>query len=138
MDGGGVSLTLRKKFDPVLFFEFWCPLDRIEMILGMFDQLKGLELVQDVMHSTSYRAPSNDISAFIAISLYRITNEYSLREKCVRGPGPGMLFRDSRKTGGHPEGLNSLGKSMYMRPFVPFFSLLCNFCNPRAALVGSC
>ena len=23
--------------------------------------------------------------------------------------GPGMLFRDSRKTGGHPEGLNSFG-----------------------------
>ena len=111
------------------------------MILGMFDQLKGLELVQDVMHSTSYRAPSNDISAFIAISLYRITDEYPLREKCVRDPGPGMLFRDSRKTGGHPEGFNSFGEihvSMYMRPFVPFFSLLCNFCNPRAALVGSC
>ena len=34
-----------------------------------------------------HTAPSNDISAFVAISLYRITDEYSLREKCVWGPG---------------------------------------------------
>ena len=54
----------------------------------------------------------------------------------MRGPGPGMLFRDSRKTGGHPEGLNSFGEIHVYEAVCTIFQSSLQFLQSQGRLVG--